>query len=176
MDCGDAPIRMCLSAPPVCGAAYRRALARRLGLDAREASALLHVLAAGRLTAAELGAALVLADDDARALVERLVAGGRLVRSADDVIEVAPPEAERLAALTRPFNEDLDAVAARLSADERAVVGRFLEAAVAVSERHAREAALRARAASEPSSRSGERSSASGDPSSRSGDPPSPSA
>jgi DNA-binding MarR family transcriptional regulator len=152
--CGDATIRMCLSAPPVCGVAYRRALARRLGLDAQETGALLHVVAAGRLTAAELSAALVLPDGEVSALVERLVAGGRLVRSAGDVIEVAPPEAERLAELMRPLNQDLDALAERFSPDERAVVGRFLEAVVDVTERHAREAAQRALAGGEPPLRS----------------------
>jgi hypothetical protein len=144
MSDGEAAIRACLSAPPVCGAAYRRALAHRLGLDSRETAALLHVSAAGRLTNGELGSALVLPAEEADALVERLVADGRLARSADGALEVAPPEAERLAALMRPLAEDLDAVAARLSAQERAIVGRFLEAAVAVSERHARAAAKQA--------------------------------
>jgi DNA-binding MarR family transcriptional regulator len=147
MDSGEAAIRQFLDEQNTYGARYRRALARRLGLDPHEAAALLHVVLAGRLTADELRLALVLPADEAVALVERMVAGGLLVRSTGqrgEEFEIALPTLERLAELTRPLVEDLDALATRLSPDERAIVGRFLEEVVAVNERHAEDAARQA--------------------------------
>jgi DNA-binding MarR family transcriptional regulator len=136
----EAAIRTCVVAPLDGGATYRRALARRLGLEPLETAALLHVFAAGRLAAGELCSALALSSGQIDTLVERLIADGRLVRSAGPdagLLAVAPRELERLAALMRPLDEELEALAAQMSADERAIVGRYLEAAAAVYERHA---------------------------------------
>jgi len=143
MSDGQAAIRKPMPAPLECVGAYRRALARWLGLGSREAAALLHVRAAGSLTADALRLALVLSAEEAEALVDGLVARGRLVVCGDR-LRLTPPEAERLAVLLQPFVDALDAVGARLSPHERAIVGRYLEAAVAVGERHAREMARRA--------------------------------
>ncbi|MGH2944877.1 MAG: hypothetical protein ACRDPC_01150 [Solirubrobacteraceae bacterium] len=99
---------------------------------------------AGRLTAAELSLALVLPLDEARAAAERLVARGHFVRSSGERFGIGLPSLERLAAFTRPLADDLDAVAARLSPEERRIVGRFLEEVVLIVERHADEAARRA--------------------------------
>ena len=102
---------------------------------------------AGRLTAGELRLALVLPEDEATALVDHMVAGGHLVRCAGErgeELEIALPTLERLALLTRPLVEDLDALATNLSAEDRAIVGRFLEEVVVINERHADDAARQA--------------------------------
>lgn len=147
MSGGDAAIRQFLDEQNTYGARYRRALARRLELDPYETAALLHVSLAGRLTVGQLGLALVLQQDEATALVDRMASWGLLVRSDGpdgDQFEVALPTLERLAGLTQPLVEDLDALAAQLSADERAIVGRFLEEVVLINERHAEDAARQA--------------------------------
>lgn len=147
MDSGEAAIRQFLGEQNTYGARYRRALARRLELDPFEAAAVLHIARAGPLTAAELGLALVLPAAEASALADRMVAGGQLVRftgERGDEFGAALPTLERLARLTRPLVEDLDQLATRLSAEERAIVGRFLEEVVAINERHADAAARQA--------------------------------
>jgi hypothetical protein len=126
------------------GARYREALARRLGFDAHEAAALLHMALVGRLTAEQLSLGLVLPAEETAALIERLISRGHVVRSARDEFGVALPTLERLAEITRPLVRDLDALAAQLSEHDRAVIGRFLEAVVEIDERYADELARRA--------------------------------
>jgi DNA-binding MarR family transcriptional regulator len=143
MDSSEAAIRQFLDEQHTYGGRYRRALARRLELDPYETAALLHVARAGQLTARELSVALVQPADETTALVDRMVAHGLLVRSAA-TFGIALPARERLARLTRPLVEDLDALARRLSPEERAIVGRFLEEVVTINERHADDAARQA--------------------------------
>jgi DNA-binding MarR family transcriptional regulator len=147
MSGGEAAIRQFLDEQNTYGARYRRALARRLELDPYEAAALLHIALAGNLTASQLSLALVLPEDEATALVDRMAASGQLVRSdgpAEAQFGIALPALERLARLTRPLVEDLDALAAKLSPEERTIVGRFLEEVVLINERHADDAARQA--------------------------------
>jgi hypothetical protein len=143
MDSGEAAIRQFLDEQNTYGGRYRRALARRLDLDPYEVAALLHVALATQLTARELSFALVLPEAETTALVDRMVAHGLLVRSGAR-LGIALPARERLARLTRPLVEDLDALARRLSPEERAIVGRFLDEVVAINERHADDVARRA--------------------------------
>jgi DNA-binding MarR family transcriptional regulator len=146
MEGSEAAIRRFLDEQHTFGARYRRALARRLGLDPYETAVLLHVALAGPLSPGELASALVLPPHEAGKLVERMVADGNLVAvgPARERFGVSLPTAERLAAFTRPLVQDLDALAARLSPEERAIVGRFLEEIVCINERHAEDAARRA--------------------------------
>jgi hypothetical protein len=143
MNSGEAAIRQFLDEQNTYGGRYRRALARRMELDPYEAAALLRLALATQMTAGELGIALVLPEDETAALVDRMIAHGLLVRSGAK-LGVALPARERLARLTRPLAADLDALARRLSPEERAIVGRFLEEVVTINERHADDVARRA--------------------------------
>jgi DNA-binding MarR family transcriptional regulator len=130
------------------GSNYRRALARRFGLDPQEMAAVLH-LARGELTAGQLSHALVLSVEDVVALVDGLEEAGHAVRRphAEDphvaAVALSAATLVRLEETTRPLVVELDALAMRLQPHERETIGRFLEAVTLISEREA-EAAARA--------------------------------
>src|SRR4051812_30292026 len=106
------------------------ALRRREGLGAADYAAIQHARTAGALTVGELAARIGLSRPAARALVERLVRGGRLVREPDALdrrrvivrLGEQPPETSVLDAVAA----DVQRAADRLSAEERDAVGRFL--------------------------------------------------
>lgn len=128
------------------GSRYRRALARRLGLEPDELAVVLH-LGRGEMTAGQLSHAVVLGVAEIMSLIEKLEDAGHVVRRAHaedpQLVAVALSEStlSELEAVMRPLVEDLDALAAQLGSREREVVGRFMEAVTSISEREAELAA-----------------------------------
>jgi DNA-binding MarR family transcriptional regulator len=122
---------------------HRAAMARMLGLSEKEAAAILLLARSGHLTPGQLGSLLSLTSGGVTALTQRLERAGHIRRQphpADGrstVLSAAPGIIERARSCMAPLVSDLDAVATRLSANEREAIGRFLEEVAAVSERHA---------------------------------------
>jgi DNA-binding MarR family transcriptional regulator len=146
----DAAIQRFLDEESTFGARYRRALARRMDLEPDGLAALLHLALAGRMSAGQLSFALVLPILETTALIDRLESDGHLSRAADphggdfEVVAMTRATGQRLAELTRPLVDDLDAIAERYTSEERAVIGRFLSDVVTSNERHAEAVARRA--------------------------------
>jgi DNA-binding MarR family transcriptional regulator len=121
-----------------------------MGLGPNELSALLHLARARRMSAGELSFVLVLSTAQTTTLIDRLESAGHLSRTTDpeggkfEVLAMTRATAERLAELTRPFIDDFDAIAERYTAEERALIGRFISDVVTTSERHAEAVARRA--------------------------------
>jgi DNA-binding MarR family transcriptional regulator len=118
--------------------AFAAAMARRTGLGLSEMAALEHLQhSRGGLTPTELGRRLSLSSGAITALVDRLERTGHVQRR--------PNPADRRSSVVLPVPEGLEEVgrhfvpvAAELTDKERAVVGRYLEAASEVFRRHAR--------------------------------------
>ena len=134
------------------GERHRAALARTLRISDTEAAALAHLASHGQATPGELGALLGLTSGGTTALLHRLEGAGHVARHPhpDDrrsILLTATPSilaaAEQVYA---PLVEEMDEASARLTDQERAIVGRYLAEIAAVSERHAGrlEAAVRA--------------------------------
>lgn len=141
----DAAIQRFLDEQSTFGARYRRALARGMGLEPNELAALLHLAWARQMSLEEISFALVLPLGQASALVDRLESAGYVSRAGDpDVVAMTLVTAERLAELTGPLVDELDAIAERYTPAERALIGRFLLEVVTSNERHAEAAARRA--------------------------------
>lgn len=136
------------------GERHRAAMARSLGMSDTEATALAHLAQHGQLTPGELGGLLSLTSGGTTALLQRLEQAGHVVRHPhphdrrSSLVTATRPTLERAAEIYAPLVRDMDQIAARLSVEERAVVGRYLADVVAVSERHAER--LDAAARSEP--------------------------
>jgi len=137
------------------GERHRAALARTLRISDTEAAVLAHLASHGQLTPGELGALLGLTSGGTTALLHRLEAAGHLSRHPhpDDGRSILLTASRSiLAAAERiyaPLVEDMDEAAARLSAEDRGVVARYLAEIAAVCERHAErlDAAVRAESA-----------------------------
>lgn len=135
-------IRACIDDQGVLGARYRRALARRLDVEPYAMAAVLH-LSRGELTAGQLSHALVLGVAEVMQLIADLEDAGHVVRRphAEDpqlvAVAVSDSTLSLMEEVTRPLNEELDALCATLGPREREVIGRFLEAVTSVSEREA---------------------------------------
>lgn len=125
------------------GERHRAALARTLRISDTGAAALAHLASRGQLTPGELGALLNLTSGGTTALIHRLERAGHLVRHPhpDDrrrtLLTATATVVESAEQLYAPLIAEMDEVAERLSDEERAIVGRYLTAIVAVSERHA---------------------------------------
>ena len=125
--------------------AFAAAMARRTGLGLSEMAALEHLQHShGGLTPTELGRRLSLSSGAITALVDRLERTGH--------VERRPNPADRRSSLVLPLPEGLEEAGrnlvpvaadllektAELTEDERAAVGKYLEAATEVFRRHAR--------------------------------------
>ena len=125
--------------------AFAAAMARRTGLGLSEMAALEHLQHSHEgLTPTELGRRLSLSSGAITALVDRLERTGHVERRpnpADRRSSVVLPVPEGLEEAGRhllPVAADLLEVTAELTDEERAGVGKYLEAATEIFRRHAR--------------------------------------
>jgi DNA-binding MarR family transcriptional regulator len=125
--------------------AFAAAMARRTGLGLSEMAALEHLQHShGGLTPTELGRRLSLSSGAITALVDRLEGSGHVERRpnpADRRSSVVLPVPEGLEEAGRhlvPVAAELLEKTAELTDEERAVIGRYLEAVTEVFRRHAR--------------------------------------
>jgi DNA-binding MarR family transcriptional regulator len=125
--------------------AFAAATARRTGLGLSEMAALEHLQHSHEgLTPTELGRRLSLSSGAITALVDRLERTGHVERRpnpADRRSSVVLPVPEGLEEAGRhllPVTADLLEVTAELTDEERAGVGKYLEAATEIFRRHAR--------------------------------------
>lgn len=125
-------------------AVANHAIARRLGLGLTDLTALDHLIAAGPLGTGELAERLGMRSPSATALLDRLEAAGYVRRAAhpDDRrrVLVEPTPAGRSAAerAVGPLVAELDALAARRTAQEQALVADHLAAVAAALREHGR--------------------------------------
>jgi DNA-binding MarR family transcriptional regulator len=125
--------------------AFAAAMARRTGLGLSEMAALEHLQHShGGLTPTELGRRLSLSSGAITALVDRLERTGHVERRdnpADrrsSVVLPVPEGLEEAGRHLRPVAAELLEKTAELTDEERAAVGRYLEAATEIFRRHAR--------------------------------------
>ena len=118
-------------------------MSRRLGLSDSEMLAVAHLAQHGRLSPSALAQLLDLSSGGITALVQRLESAGHLVRRRHPtdrrsvLVELSPELVARAEREFGPLVDDLEHASLELSEGERAVVSRFLERAVALSEDHA---------------------------------------
>ena len=118
----------------------RHALAARLGVGPSELAAMEHLMAEP-MGPVELSRRLDLTSAAATMLLHRLESSGHIERRphpTDRRRQVVLPRAEGIAEVfrhLRPMVERLDEVAARFSADEQAVIARYLQDVVEALER-----------------------------------------
>jgi DNA-binding MarR family transcriptional regulator len=139
-------IRQLLNRRDLASARHRAAMSRRLGLSESEMLAVAHLAQHGRLSPSALGQLLDLSSGGITALVQRLEAAGHLVRRRHPtdgrsvLVELSPALVARAEREFGPLVEDLERASLELSEEERQVVRRFLDRAVALSEDHAQRA------------------------------------
>jgi DNA-binding MarR family transcriptional regulator len=136
-------IRAALHRKTLADARQRAALARRLGLTDSEVLAVQHLARAGELTPGQLGALLQLSSGGTTGLIQRLQSAGHLSRHANPrdkrsvVVRLTPGIAAWAADAWAPFVAEIDALATKLSPQDRDVVLRFLDGAADAAESHA---------------------------------------
>lgn len=120
-------------------------LAARLGLRSLDYEAMGHImdLEGSQVGPAELGHRLGISTGSATELADRLEKAGHITRARDGIdrrrVNLVPePEAVgRILGELQPLFSALDDLTLQFSADEQAVIGRFLRAAAAELEAHA---------------------------------------
>ena len=136
-------IRQLLNRRDLASARHRAAMSRRLGLSESEMLAVAHLAQHGRLSPSALGQLLDLSSGGVTALVQRLEGAGHLVRRRHPtdgrsvLVELSGALVERAERAFGPLVDDLERASLELSEQERQVVRRFLDRAVALSEDHA---------------------------------------
>ena len=139
-------IRQLLNRRDLASARHRAAMSRRLGLSESEMLAVAHLAQHGRLSPSALAQLLDLSSGGITALVQRLESAGHLVRRRHPtdrrsvLVELSDELVARAEREFGPLVEDLEQASLELSAEERQVVRRFLDRAVALSEDHAHRA------------------------------------
>ena len=139
-------IRQLLNRRDLASARHRAAMSRRLGLSESEMLAVAHLAQHGRLSPSALGHLLDLSSGGVTALVQRLEGAGHLIRRRHPtdgrsvLVELSDELVERAERAFGPLVDDLDRASMELSEEERHVVRRFLDRAVALSEDHAHRA------------------------------------
>jgi DNA-binding MarR family transcriptional regulator len=139
-------IRQLLNRRDLASARHRAAMSRRLGLSESEMLAVAHLAQHGRLSPSALAQLLDLSSGGITALVQRLESAGHLVRRRHPtdrrsvLVELSEELVARAEREFGPLVEDLERASLELSEEERQVVRRFLERAVALSEDHAHRA------------------------------------
>lgn len=125
--------------------AFAAAMARRTGLGLSEMAALEHLQHShGGLTPTELGRRLSLSSGAITALVDRLERSGHVERRPNpadrrsSVVLPVPEGLEEAGRHLRPVAAELLEASAAFTDEERAAIGRYLEAATEVFRRHAR--------------------------------------
>jgi DNA-binding MarR family transcriptional regulator len=114
---------------------YSAALARQMGLGISEVAALEHLHSAGELTPKQLGERLFMSSGAVTALVDRLERGGHLERVPNprdrrsSLLRPTPWGIEEVVEQILPLAAEVHKLSEDLSEEERAVIGRFMEAA-----------------------------------------------
>jgi DNA-binding MarR family transcriptional regulator len=157
----DRTIRQLLNRRELASARHRAAISRQLGLSETGMLAVAHLAQHGQLSPSTLGELLGVSSGGITALVQRLEAGGHLVRRPHPtdgrsvLLELSPELLERAERAFGPLVSDLDEASRELDEEERMIVRRFLGRVVALSEAHAQRAresaAARTHAAAAPS-------------------------
>lgn len=153
--CTPEEIRELLNRRMLAANRHRAAVTKQLGLTDTEADALGHLARAGGMTPSELGELLGMTSGGVTALTQRLEVAGHISREPhprdrrSSILKATPAMIERVQEKYRDFVAEVDRVTARLSQEERDVIGRYLEALVLLSERYADEAAAALEAAEE---------------------------
>jgi DNA-binding MarR family transcriptional regulator len=125
---------------------HRAAVTRQLGLNDTEAEALAHLARSGGMTPSQLGALLGMTSGGVTALTQRLERAGHVSRQPhprdkrSSILRATPGIVEQVQEHYQQLVEDADRITGRLSADERRVIGRYLEQIVAIGEKRADEA------------------------------------
>lgn len=138
-----ATLRQLLSRRDLAAARHRAAVSRQLGLSESEMLAVAHLAQHGQLSPSALGELLDLSSGGVTSLVQRLEARGHLVRRRHPtdgrsvLVELSPQLLARAERAFAPLVRDLDEATRGLDEDELAVVRRFLDRVVALSELHA---------------------------------------
>ena len=141
-----ATIRQLLNRRDLASARHRAAMSRRLGLSDSEMLAVAYLAQHGQLSPSALAQLLDLSSGGITALVGRLESAGHLVRRRHPtdrrsiLVELSPELVARAEREFGPLVEDLERASMELSEEERHVVRRFLDRAVALSEDHAHRA------------------------------------
>ncbi|HZA17883.1 MAG TPA: MarR family transcriptional regulator [Pseudonocardiaceae bacterium] len=122
---------------------YAAAVAKRMGIGASELAALEHLEAAGPLTPGQLGGRLSMTAGAVTALLDRLEGRGHVERSPnpDDRRSAIVRETEKgrhdsLAHLW-PYIEEMRRIEESFTDEEKAVISRFLTAAIEATHHHA---------------------------------------
>jgi len=125
-------------------AAANHVIARRMGLSLTDLTALDHLLAGQPLGTGELAERLGMRSPSATAVLDRLESAG-LVRRTDHptdrrrvVVEISPEGCAQAEHAVQPLIDQLDGLAAGLTADERQLISDHLEAVARVLRRHGR--------------------------------------
>jgi DNA-binding MarR family transcriptional regulator len=132
---------------------HRAAVTKQLGLTDAEADALAHLARSGGMTPTELSDLLGMTSGGITALTQRLERAGHISREPhprdkrSSILKATPEMIERAQAQYRDLLRDTDRVTARLSDQERGILGDYLERLVVLSERHADEASAALEAA-----------------------------
>lgn len=122
---------------------YMAALAKRMGLEISELSALAHVQGADPMTLGRLGGLLSMSPGAVTMLVDRLEKRGYVERLANPedrrslLVRATDVGLEESLRNLRPYVEDLRSVEESFSEEERTVIARFLAAATETTHRHA---------------------------------------
>jgi DNA-binding MarR family transcriptional regulator len=136
-------IRASLNRKALASARHRAALGRVLGLGEGEVLAIQHLARAGRMTPSQLASVLRLSSGGATALVQRLEREGHVTREPHPrdrrsvLLRLTPEIESRAGEALAPLVAEIDALTARLSEPERAVVADFLARVAEAGERHA---------------------------------------
>ena len=134
---------------------HRAAVTKRLGLTDTEAEALGHLARSGGMMPSQLGDLLGMTSGGVTALTQRLERAGHISRHPHPrdkrsfILQATPEMIEEAQGHYTALINDADRITARMSEEEREVVGRYLEQVVLMSERYAEEALAAARAAEE---------------------------
>jgi DNA-binding MarR family transcriptional regulator len=157
----DEAIRRLLNRRELASARYRAAISRQLGLSETGMLAVAHLAQHGQLSPSTLAELLGVSSGGITALVQRLEAGGHLVRRPHPtdgrsvLVELSPALLQRAERAFGPLVSDLDRVSRELDEEEQVIVCRFLDRVASLSEAHAERAreaaAARTRAAAAPS-------------------------
>ena len=137
-------------------ARHRTAVARRLGMNETEMAAIAHLAQHGELTQTRLGELLDLSSGGTAAMVQRMERDGHVTRREDPrdkrvrLVSITPATIDRATRAYAPLVADLERLLEELGEDE-ALVTRFLDALVELSESHAERAWSGGRAPKEPS-------------------------
>jgi DNA-binding MarR family transcriptional regulator len=134
---------------------HRAAVTKQLGLTDTEADALAHLARAGGMTPSQLGELLGMTSGGVTALTQRLERAGHISREPhprdkrSSILKATAEMIDRAQDQYRDLVRETDRLTARLSEQEREVIGNYLERLVLLSERYADEALAAIEAAEE---------------------------